>query len=109
MFSDKFGVALSSRFWSMIGLAATIGIVTGFAVPLASSYQSQRFYQPTLAQTPKSAILVIPTLVPAARVAVAGSEKLSPDVERLAARNRRLEALWAALRKKSATRHRLKH
>src|ERR1035441_7546915 len=48
MFSDNFIGALSNRFWSMIGLAATIGIVTGFAVPLASSYQSQKFYQPIL-------------------------------------------------------------
>jgi hypothetical protein len=108
MFSDNFIGALSNRFWSMIGLAATIGIVTGFAVPLASSYQSQKFYQATPTQLPKSAILVIPTLVPTSGVASGVPENQNADMVRLVARNRRLEALVATLQKNSPAHHRLK-
>ena len=80
-----------NRVWTLITAAATLGIVTGFAVPLAASYQHQKFYQPTRAQMPRETI-VIPTLAP---------EDPNSEVAKLAARNRRLEALVATLRKKA--------
>lgn len=95
-------IADSTRFWTLITFVATVGIVTGFAVPLAASYQSQKYYQPAPSQIPASAVLVIPTIAPPPELAQQLSER---DIEmgRLAARNRRLEALVEALRKKSQT------
>ena len=86
-----------NRVMTLITAGATLGIVAGFAVPLAASYQHQKFYQPTRAQMP-SETFVVPTLIPP--VAVAPQD---PDTQmaRLAARNRRLEALVATLRKKT--------
>lgn len=86
-----------NRVLTLITAGATIGIVTGFAVPLAASYQHQKFYQPTRAQLPSETV-VVPTLAPS--VAVVPEDRDS-EMARLAARNRRLEALVATLRKKA--------
>ena len=97
MYSFERFIADSTRFWTLVTLVATVGIVTGFAVPLAASYQSQKYYQPSPGQIPSSAVLVIPTV---AQPLEPGQQLSERDIEmgRLAARNRRLEALVEALR-----------
>ena len=93
---------LNSRktaFWTLLSIALSIGIVTGFSLPLAGSYQTQRVYQPTAAQLPKAAVIVIPTINALPAAAAATTDRDS-EVARLAARNRRLEALVASLRQR---------
>jgi hypothetical protein len=95
--------SLKNRVWTLITAATTVGIVAGFAVPLAASYQHQKFYQPTKSQLPAETV-IIPTLAP---TVVVVPEDPNSAMARLADRNRRLEALVATLRKeaKGAVQH----
>jgi len=79
-------VSALPKVWKMAGLTMIGGMVAGFALPMASSYQTTQVYVPSTAQI-------------AAQVSPA---KADLEVERLKARNRRLEALLAALREKNA-------
>lgn len=101
MYSIERFIADSTRFWTLVTLVATVGIVTGFAIPLAASYQSQKFYEPTAAQLPNAAVVVIPTAVPVEMVAPTVDR--DAEMARLAARNRRLEVLVNVLRQKAET------
>jgi hypothetical protein len=86
--------------WKMAGLTIIGGMVTGFALPIASSYQTAQFYVPPPVNVSRSKVLEVPTLSPPPET-VAAADRDS-EVERLKARNRRLEALLAALRQRSA-------
>jgi hypothetical protein len=92
-------ISRPNAFWTLLSLALSIGIVTGFSLPLAGSYQSQRFYQPTFAQLPKAAVVIMPSVSPVPATVAAARDRDS-EVARLAARNRRLEALVAGLRQR---------
>lgn len=86
-------VSALPKVWKMAGLTMIGGMVTGFALPVAASYQTAKIYVPSPAQISRANVLEVPTLAAA-----------DPDseVERLKARNRRLEALLATLRERTA-------
>jgi len=75
-------VSALPKVWKMAGLTMIGGMVAGFALPMASSYQTAQAYVPSSAQMTAS--------------------KADSEMERLKAHNRRLEALLAALREKNA-------
>jgi hypothetical protein len=89
-------VSALPKTWKMVGLTAIGGMVMGFALPIASSYQTVKIYTPPSRELTRAHVLEIPTLA-AEEPAVRDSE-----VERLKARNRRLEALLATLRRRNA-------
>ena len=86
---------------TLIGLAATLGLATGFAIPLASSYQSSNDFQPKRVEAPKVAVLEIAPLTPPLPFAAAASADRDSEIARLTARNRRLEVLLATLRQRN--------
>jgi len=83
-----------SSLWTLIVLAVTLGIATGFAIPLAASYQPKEFFHAKQVERPVTVLEIQPVSAPVNR---------DSEVERLSARNRRLEALLAALRSKKAS------
>jgi cell division protein FtsB len=78
--------------WKLIGATILAGMVTGFALPIAASYQTEKYYVPRrLAATPE--ILKIPT-----------APDPDSEIARLRARNRELEAQIASLSNHPANR-----
>jgi hypothetical protein len=86
-------------FWTLVGTTVTGGIVTGFAVPLAAAYQPKSFFNPKTVDKREVAVLEIQPVVSGPSTVVVN---VDPEMERLSERNRRLEALIAALRQKRA-------
>lgn len=90
--------------WKMLTLTTIGGIVTGFALPIASSYDarnSAELYVPSaqsLKNSPK--VFEVPAIVIASAGATVANVNHDSEVERLKARNRRLEALLATLRQR---------
>ncbi len=82
----------------MVGIGAAVGILTGFGVPLAASYQPSSDFHSKTDPALSVAVLEIPTVPPPT------SYDLTRDLEvaRLEARNRRLLALLSTLRKRNA-------
>ena len=86
----------NNTFWVLLLLAGVVGLASGFAVPLAASYQPKNAFH----ETPTQEVLeVVPVAAP-----VVSNYDVARDleVEQLAARNRRLEALVASLRRRKA-------
>jgi hypothetical protein len=88
-------------FWTLVGVAVTAGILTGFAVPLAASYQPESFFNPKTVEKRNVAVLEIQPLVSAPQPSTVVVD-VDPEMERLAERNRRLVALIATLRQRKA-------
>jgi len=82
--------------WKMAGLTMIGGMVVGFALPVASSYQTAKVYFPSASQ-----LAPVNPVETDAEMAVSIVDR-DTEVERLKARNRRLEALLAALRQRNA-------
>ena len=92
--------------WKMLSLTMIGGIVTGFALPIASSYEARstsEIYVPpahSLVKVPR--VLEVATIAPSSTVVAVAQVNRDSEVERLKSRNRRLEALLATLRQRSA-------
>lgn len=98
--------APKSRIWAWLVIAIVAGIGVGFAVPLLASYRAETAYSQNVSRALSSEVLEIPTVevVPAPVISNAKQvdAQRNDELERLAARNRQLEALVKTLQRRHA-------
>ena len=89
----------NNKFWALILVAIVAGLATGFSVPLFASYRPKQVFEPQEMERNGETVMEI---LPAPAEPVGDDVEHDSEVQALAARNRRLEALVATLRKEKA-------